>query len=183
MKQIIAACVILTLAIPALASPVQQGIFCASFGISSDVAPSDEDLGPKLQVGLGYAAWTDVEVGGYMTFGSAEWESFWSVGDVWGLGVYAEYNYPSAQTMVPYVGVSLEFRNASGAANASGAESDVVAVGGLAAGLKIFPDNAIALTFQLGLEFAGDDIFDYDRMTDEGDAYGFRASIGLRMYH
>jgi len=188
MKTIVAATVCVLAALPAFGAPMQTGATEARVEIGYDVTPQKSDLTGNddtahltLQGALGYYLTDGVQVGIYVSQEQKNWESYWGVSAVWGLGVFGEYNFLVHDRVVPFVSLGV------GGLDGDAKSGDTVCAGTLSAGLKFFVTELLAVSAQVNGAWASDEVFDFQRTasTDAtglgtGEATDFSASVAVR---
>jgi len=179
MKRLITIAAAAVVSIPALAGPVQKGLYEVQGGLSWDVAYEGNDKFVPVKAGLGYYVTDNVQLGGFMSFTKKDADSYWGVSDVWGLGLFCEYNFVGNRAAVPYIGVDARMMDGGG---------DMVLIGDLFLGMKAFIMPTLALFGQVDVSAASDEIYDFERdwqssdSTDgEGESVGFGVSGGVRI--
>jgi len=179
MKRLLTIAAAAIVSIPALAGPVQQGLYEVRGGFSWDLAYEGNDKFIPVEAGLGYYLTDNVQVGGFMSFTKKDDDSYWGVSDVWGLGLFCEYNFVGNGPAVPYIGVDARLLDGGG---------DVVLIGDIFLGIKAFVMPTLALFGQVGISAASEEIYDFERdwqsedSTDgDGETVGVGISGGIRI--
>jgi opacity protein-like surface antigen len=121
----------------------------------------------SLDVGYGYFVQDNIEVGGEVSFADND--------DVmsYGLGGFAEYNLDQGTALVPFVGAGLGWVNTE--IDALDVDDDAI-VAGIYGGVKYFLAENIALTAQINLDWASEDIF-----LNDGDVEDTNIDVTLGM--
>jgi hypothetical protein len=179
MKRLLTVAAAAIVSIPALAGPVQKGLYEVQGGFAWDVAYEGNDKFIPVMAGLGYYLTDNVEAGGFMSFTKKDEDSYWGVSDVWGLGVFCAYNFVGNGSGVPYIGVAARLLDGGG---------DVVLIGDLFLGMKAFVMPTLALFGQVDISAASEEIYDFERdwqskdSTDgDGEPIGVGISGGVRI--
>lgn len=123
-----------------------------------------------LDLSYGYFVQDNIEAGMSAYFRNDDNYTLWSV------GLFGEYNFDIGTGMMPFMGLDLSLAHAEGGIPER--ESDAVILGARG-GAKYFVTEFLALSAQLVLEAATDDIF----LTEEGlESTDARIELGLRVY-
>jgi hypothetical protein len=173
MKRLLLCVVLACVSAPLFAAPVQKGLYEVTGGVSWDVSYDGNDKLIPVYAGLGYYSSDRVQAGGLISFTKKSEDSFWGVSDVWGLGAFCEYNFTGNSASVPYAGISARLLDGGG---------DVVVVGDLFAGIKVFVVPTVALFGQVNFSIASDEIYDFDRdwlVPDRIEGQGEPTDVGI----
>lgn len=168
MKKWIAVCCITVLASQASAVMLSQGT--KELGVNAGLDFQSVDgtvftgelkLGTFIQYGL--------EVGGVVQIYESDSAS------LFGLGAFTEYNFYTETVWVPFLGGSLGLASAE----VKGETDETALILGLSGGVKVFLAENVALSGQLGINFASEDIY-----PDDGDAdnVDYALTLGLRFF-
>lgn len=109
----------------------------------------------------------------FPSFQSQTWGSYWGYQGVFGIGVFGEYDLVASDTVVPFLGLSLEFLSN---------DNVVVTQVQPSAGLKIFFTDTVAISCSAILSIGGGEIYDYTRVDEtsgEGKRTAFSSSAGI----
>ena len=163
------------------AANLAEGVYEVRMEANWDVLYDGHDQAVPLRGGLGYYLSDQIQIGGLISFSKKEIGSFWGVDDVWGLGLFGEYNFPSTSPLVPYSSASLSMLDG----NSGGDSVIVLAASG---GIKYFITRTVALFAQLNINLATDEIYDFDRDDDipdevdgSGSAFDVSTDLGVRI--
>ena len=181
MKKLMIVLLISAAVLPAFGEAMDEGAYETRLGVLYNFADDNDNKNTAIQGALGYYFWNDIQMGAFVSFDKkgGETESFWGVDDVWGLGVFGEYNVQMDSAIVPFLGVSAGLLDGDQA-------GDTVYVIDLSSGVKCFVTDTIAIAIQLNLEWASDDIYNVDRDPDTndilaGDNFAVTAEVGIRI--
>lgn len=180
MKKYLIPAIAVAFILPITGVMAQQAIYELKLEASSDIADTDDDAHAALVGGLGWYHSESMLIGGYFSFEKKNYESYWGVSNVWGLGAYGEYLFNLNSPVVPYLGASLGFLDGSNK------DDDTTFVMAGSGGIKVFLTETMAVSAQLNLNWADNEIYDYERTSiDEGDGNSFdvTANIGLRLLY
>jgi hypothetical protein len=92
-----------------------------------------------------------------------------------GVAAFTEYNFYTETVWVPFVGASLGLTNAE----IKRSTDDTALVLGLVGGVKVFLAENVALSGQLGFDFASEDIYLDD---EDADSVDYNLTLGLRFF-
>jgi hypothetical protein len=151
------------LSIPVFAAPpTQQGTYEARVQAMADLGDVEGNVGVPIEGNFGYYLTQNIQLGGEVLFGKKDFDSYWGKGNVWGLGVYGEFNVDWDFVIYPYVGVGAMLLDDS---NDKADRGNVFQLT-VSPGIKVFLTDYISLSLQANWESATDDIYDFKR--DEG---------------
>jgi hypothetical protein len=124
----------------------------------------------SLDVGYGYFIQDNIEVGGEVSIADNDHAT------TYGLGGFAEYNFDQGSALVPFAGVGLGWFNTE--IDDLDVDDDAV-VASLFGGVKYFLAENIAVTAQINLEWASEDIFLND---DDVEDTNIDFTVGMRFF-
>ncbi len=178
MKKNLIVLLAVTILIPVGYAEARQPLYEMRLELSSDISDSgDDDAHASIVGGLGWYHWERVLFGGYCSFEKKE-TGYWDKSNVWGLGAYGEYHFKTGSPVVPYLGGSMGFLDGND-------EDDTAFTISGAAGVKVYVTETLAISAQLNLNWADEDIYDYE-ISDyklklgDGNSTDVTANIGLR---
>lgn len=186
MKKLAVLVVMFAILAPAFAvQPMREGSYEVRMGTRLDLIHGQKDPNIPFGAGFGYFVRDRILVGGLVNFEKMEWKSYWGVDNVWGLGAYGEYNFDNGTPYIPFAGVSGTFLDGK---DRNGTR-DMVFVLGLNGGMKFFLADMITLSTQLGLNLAGEDIYNFKRtggrndpIAGSGDSWSLALGISACIY-
>ena len=169
------------LAIPGYGAVIRSEAYDLRLDMQSGV-DADAYAFPPASVSLGYFPADNFEVGGLMGLRNANWDSFWVTGNVWELGIFAEYHFDVNFNFHPLVGVRGSLLDGE-------KDSDTVYQAFIYGGGKVFLSENVAIVIDAGVAFAGDKIYNVDTKLNQdltksqsGDSVGFLADVGIRYF-
>ena len=116
--------------------------------------------------GVGYFPWDNVEIGVNVSFRKSDWNSYSGVGDVWGIGVFGEYDVPVSAPIVPFATARIGVLDG----NKSNDTALNAAAGG---GVRFFITELFSISAMVEIDWASKDMFNFKREgskpTDEVD--------------
>jgi len=180
MKRFLVFGVVSVLALCSFGEPIGTGAHEIRLEASSGIGGGNSDS-PAYIGGLGYYFCENIQIGGLVSLMKESGnDSYWGADDVWGLAVYGEHCFNPSGAMIPFVGVSAGFFD--------GDESDdSVLVLSISPGLKLFVTDTVAISGQVNVNWAGDEIYDFerdysrpDKVEGQGEDTGFSANLGVR---
>lgn len=111
---------------------------------------------------MGYFPWDNVEMGMYVSYRKADWNSYFGPGSVWGLGGFAQYNITWGTPVVPFIGVRVGLLDGE-------QNSDTVFNIGGGPGVRLFLTETVSLYLAGEIDWASEDIYDFDRVGSKTD--------------
>ena len=180
MKKIALILVAIVLAVPCLAAPSRPGVYELRVQPSIDILDVADNEGIPFAVGLSRYVAENIHFGAMMKFAKKDYDSYWGEDDVWGLSIFAEVNLDWDAPLLPYIGIDFGLLDGD-------ADDDTVFVTTLSPGVKAFLMETFSVSLQMDWQFAGDDIFDFDRIPStspdvqgSGDNSGLSLAIAAR---
>jgi hypothetical protein len=157
----------------------------ASLGANLDRETNELRLSGMVDFDTENNTLVDLEVGvGYFFFDNFEAGLALGVRDddrvtLFGLGAFVEQNLPINESVVPYLGLSVDAVSVDVDDGGGDDVDENALVLGLQAGLKTFLTEDLAIALQLGFDMATDDVFATE---DGGEDTNWVLSLGLRYY-
>jgi hypothetical protein len=173
----------------ALADPMEQGTYEVRGGLIYNIENTVQPLYLPVMGGFGYYLADSLQAGGLITFEKRKWQSAWGVGNVWGVGGFAEYT--------PLIGPDIPIMPSltlMGRAMDSDNAGDVVFVGTLSPGVRLLIAN-VALTLNVDVNLASQEIYNFDRewvvnditypdsISGTGSRVGYSVEAGVRVLY
>jgi hypothetical protein len=171
-------------------SPVQQGMYEVRVGADYPFVNGDEDQNVFQSGGFGYFIDDRLLVGGQVSYEQKEWDSYYGVDSLWGLGAFTEYHFDWTEYAMPYVGASITLLNDGDD------QRDLVVALGLSGGIKYYFNDYVSLYGQVTVNLATEGIYGFERewlevnenedtggkevIEGDGDNFGVSAALGLR---
>ncbi|MDI6775479.1 MAG: hypothetical protein QME60_08870 [Verrucomicrobiota bacterium] len=168
------------LAIPVLAAPsTHQGVYEARIEPTADLAGVEDNMGISVRGAFGYYLSQNVQLGGSILFAKKEFESYWGKGNVWGLGLYGEFNADWGLALYPYVGVGAMLLDDSND------NRDPVLQITVSPGVKVFLTDYISLSIQANWNAAKEEIYEFERdltvpLDGEGKTSALTGAVAIR---
>ncbi|MFC1497237.1 outer membrane beta-barrel protein [Verrucomicrobiota bacterium] len=178
MKRLLIVCLISCLALSVFGAPMQEGLYEIRTEASYDISDVDSDDFLTGIGGLGYYCCNTLQVGGLITLGKTPNDSYWEPNDVWGLGAFAEYSFNLSESAAPFAGASVIFLSADNLEERE--DKATVRTFSIFAGMKLYLTDTVAISGQLASHWADEEIYDYDKLDEEGKKTDLSISVGLR---
>lgn len=158
MKKFAAGLFAILFAIPVFASPpTQQGVYEARIEPIADFVDVGGDMGLPIHGTFGYYLSQNIQLGGSVLFTKKESASYWGKGNVWGLGIYGEFNVDWDFVLYPYVGVGAMLLDDSNNYRDPALQLTV------SPGVKVFLTDYVSLSVQADWNAATEELYDFER--------------------
>jgi len=186
MRKLLAVSLVLALSIPALASPIEKGLFEVRCDGIYNIERTEEAPYFPVSGGLGVYATDGLLFGGTVSFVKRDWYSAFGVGNVWGLGAFGEYVLDTDTLLFPSLALSVQVLDSDN-------RIDSVIVGAISPGVRVAFSDMVSLAIQFHLNMADAPIYNFDREYVQGDIVypdeiggngervGRSVSVGLRV--
>jgi hypothetical protein len=142
-------------------------------GLQADLASNDHDA-LSLVAGFGYFPVSQLAVGVYGTVRNSDRLYPFRMKQMYGLGLFSEYNFAPVAAIQPFAGGRFGFIDTSGPGNPTSMHA--AALGGV----KIAFNKNIALSTAAVLNWTADDILDYKQSSD-GTFKSSNTDIGIEV--